>query len=57
MISSLLIIRTFLVAWRSGAGLRPDILSLSILVNHQAGLMSWMAGLQLDHFKPASQRL
>jgi hypothetical protein len=25
MISSSLIIRTFLVAWRSGAGLRPDI--------------------------------
>ena len=24
MISSSLIIRTFLVAWRSGAGLRPD---------------------------------
>jgi hypothetical protein len=27
------------------------------LVNHQASLISWMAGLQLDHFKPASQRL
>jgi hypothetical protein len=30
MISSSLIIRTFLVAWRSGAGLRPDSIGIEI---------------------------
>ena len=38
MISSSLITRTFLVAWRSGAGLRPDIMISELLACGVGGI-------------------
>jgi hypothetical protein len=47
MISSLMIIRTFLVAWRSGAGLRSNIMISELLA---CGIEA--IGLKVDRSTP-----